>query len=71
MSPHSDIERADAALRNARIVGQLGYNWFNDAIERLSTGNTCAGLDATVVRRLLDAAAANTDQDIPGRRRTT
>jgi tetratricopeptide (TPR) repeat protein len=63
-----DIERADAALRNARIVGQLGYNWFSDAIERLSTGNTCAGLDATVVRRLLDAAAANTDQDIPGRK---
>ena len=63
-----DIDRTDAALRNARIVGQLGYNWFSEAIGRLSSGNTCKGLDAVVIARLLDAAAANPDQDNPGRK---
>jgi hypothetical protein len=64
----ADIARTDAALRHARIVGQLGYNWFSEAIERVSAGHACAGLDAAVIERLLDAAAANPDQASPGRR---
>lgn len=64
----ADIDRTDAALRHARIVGQLGYSWFSEAIGRLSAGHACAGLDATVIKRLLDAAAANPDQASPGRR---
>ncbi|MBS0571260.1 MAG: tetratricopeptide repeat protein [Proteobacteria bacterium] len=63
----ADIERADRALRHARIVGQLGYTWFSEAIGKLSSGNPCAGLDAAAIRRLLDAAAANADRTSPGR----
>jgi tetratricopeptide (TPR) repeat protein len=55
----ADIARADAALRNARITGRLGYDWFDEAIARIARGKHCAGLDAEVIRRLLDAAAAN------------
>ncbi|MDE1961247.1 MAG: tetratricopeptide repeat protein [Xanthomonadaceae bacterium] len=65
----ADIARADAALRNARITGQLGYDWFGDAITRIAVGKTCAGLDAATIRRLLDAASANPNaQDSAGRR---
>jgi tetratricopeptide (TPR) repeat protein len=65
----ADIVRADAALRNARITGQLGYNWFTEAIERITTAHACSGLDASTIRHLLDAADANPNsQDSAGRR---
>lgn len=63
----ADIERTETALRHARNVGQLGYSWLSNAIGELSSGRTCKGLDADAIRRLLDAAAANPDCDVPGR----
>ena len=64
----ADVQRADAALRNARITGQLGYEWFGEAIARVERGPACAGLGADEIRALLDAAAANTYGTSYGRR---
>ena len=54
-----DIDRAATALRNATLAGQLGYGWFLDAIQQLSTDHGCNGLGAAAIRELLDAAAEN------------
>ena len=67
--PRADIDRAVAALRTARVAGQLGYTWFTQAIGRVAAGTTCPGLAAGELRELLDAAAANSyARDSYGRR---
>lgn len=67
--PPADIERADTALRNARVTGQLGYNWFAAAIGSIAAGHACQGLGPPEIERLLDAAAANPHgQDSYGRK---
>ncbi|HKE47370.1 MAG TPA: tetratricopeptide repeat protein [Rhodanobacteraceae bacterium] len=67
--PRSDVDRAAAALRTARVAGQLGYSWFTQAIDRLAAGQACPGLGADELRELLDAAAANSyARDSYGRR---
>lgn len=65
----SDITRVSNALRHARVTGQLGYEWFNEAITDLAAKARCAGLDYGVIEKLLDATAANPNsQDSAGRR---
>lgn len=63
----ADITRAAAAFRHARVIGPLGYEWFSEAIAVLHGDRPCARLDADIIVRLLDAAAANPDHDNPGR----
>lgn len=63
-----DLDRAKAALHDARITGQLGYEWFGEAIARVQYGRPCKGLGVGEIRALLDAAASNTNGTSYGRR---
>jgi hypothetical protein len=54
----SDIAAAAYALRNGNNRGALSFDWLSQAIDLAHSG-ACAGLTATTIQRLIDAARQN------------
>jgi tetratricopeptide (TPR) repeat protein len=53
------LERSRNALRTTRTAGSLYTGWIGEAIERVATGKSCAGLGMPEIEGLLDAMEEN------------
>ncbi len=53
-----DIQAAARALRSARVLGRLAYDWLGERLVSLQR-RPCSGVDLDAIETLVDAMAAN------------
>ena len=60
------LDRAFHALKHDRVAKGVLFGWMEQTIQAYAAGGGCSGLDAGVLSRMLDAAAANPAFDTGG-----